>query len=90
MPLPLCSYTSSRHPPLPLLCEHSFVGSHGSDYGRFRHALDSGNLTVARAAAAGLEYVGFAEALELILQILEHELETYLRAAPFPGRHPPR
>jgi hypothetical protein len=55
----------------------SVRGLDGSDYGRFRHALDSGNLTVALAAAAGLEYVGLAEALELLLLISTSSLRGF-------------
>jgi hypothetical protein len=44
--------------------------SSGSAYGRFRRALDNGNLLAARAAAIELKHVGLAEALELTLLIL--------------------
>ena len=46
------------------MCEHAFVmASSGSAYGRFRRALDNGNLLAARAAATELEHGGLAEAL---------------------------
>jgi RecB family exonuclease len=52
--------------------------SSGSAYGRFRRALDNGNLLAATAAAAELKHV--AEALELTLLILAKE-PTRFRAA---------
>jgi hypothetical protein len=54
--------------------------SGGSAYGRFRLALDNGNLLAARAAAIELNHVGLAEALELTLLILAKE-PTRFRAA---------
>jgi hypothetical protein len=54
--------------------------SSGSAYGRFRRALDTGNLAVARANAVELKHVGLAEALELTLLILARE-PTLFRAA---------
>ena len=54
--------------------------SSGSAYGRFRRALDNGNLLAARAAASELNPVGLAEALELTLLILAKE-PTRFRAA---------
>ena len=54
--------------------------SSGSAYGRFRRALDNGNLLAARAAAVELNHVGLAEALELTLLILAKE-PTRFRAA---------
>src|SRR5687768_8080382 len=54
--------------------------STGGSYGRFRRALDNGNLLAARAAAIELKHVGLAEALELTLLILDKE-PTRFRAA---------
>jgi hypothetical protein len=54
--------------------------SSGSAYGRFRRALDTGNLAAARANAVELKHVGLAEALELTLLILAKE-PTLFRAA---------
>jgi hypothetical protein len=54
--------------------------SSGSAYGRFRLALDNDNLLAAKAAAAELQHVGLAEALELTLLILARE-PTRFRAA---------
>jgi hypothetical protein len=54
--------------------------SSGSAYGRFRRALDTGNLAAARANAVELKHVGLAEALELTLLILARE-PTLFRAA---------
>ena len=43
-----------------------FVTSQGSAYGRFRRALDGGNVTIALAAAAELDWVSLPDALELV------------------------
>jgi hypothetical protein len=48
---------------------------------RFRRALDRGNVTEALSAAAELQFVGLAEALELTLLMVEDEPEKYERAA---------
>jgi hypothetical protein len=58
-----------------------FVSSQGSPYGRFRRALDDGNATIALAAAADLEHVGLADALELLLIIQDAEPSRFERAA---------
>jgi hypothetical protein len=55
------------------------VTSQGSAYGRFRRALDTGNANL--AAAADLEHVGLADALELLLLMLESEPSRFERAA---------
>ena len=55
--------------------------SQGSPYGRFRHALDTGNATIALAAAADLPHVGLNEALELCLILCDQEPERFQRAA---------
>jgi hypothetical protein len=47
--------------------------SQGSAYGRFRRALDGGSATIALAAAADLTHVGLADALELLLLLLDSE-----------------
>jgi len=54
--------------------------SEGHPYARLRRSLDNGNLLAARAAAAELEHIGLAEALELTLLILAKE-PTRFRAA---------
>jgi hypothetical protein len=61
--------------------EHTFVTAQGSPWTRFRRALDHSNLLEAHAAAAELEHVGLAEALELTLLIAEQEPERLGRAA---------
>ena len=61
--------------------EHMFVTSKGSPYSRFRRALDGGNATIALAAAADLEHVGLADALELLLLIHDSEPSRFERAA---------
>jgi hypothetical protein len=53
----------------------------GSSYGRFRLALDNDNLLAARAAAAELNHVGLAEALEFTLLILAKEPARFRAAA---------
>jgi hypothetical protein len=55
--------------------------SSGSAYGRFRRALDNGNVLGARAAAIELKHVGLAEALELTLLILVKEPPIFRAAA---------
>jgi hypothetical protein len=62
-------------------CEHLFVTSQGSAYMRFRRALDRGNVTEALSAAAELQFVGLAEALELTLLLADGEDARYERAA---------
>jgi hypothetical protein len=57
------------------------VTSQGSDFGRFRRALDSGNLTVALVEARQLQHVGLGEALELVLLIRDQQPEKFTRAA---------
>ena len=48
---------------------------------RFRRALDRHNVTEALSAAAELQHVGLAEALELCLLFRDKALERYARAA---------
>jgi hypothetical protein len=60
--------------------EHLFVTSQGSAYGRFRRALDSGNATVALAAAAELDFVSLPDALELVLLLVD-DPKRFRRAA---------
>jgi hypothetical protein len=61
--------------------EHTFVTSEGSAYGRFRRALDTGNARIALAEAADLGHVGLADAVELLLLILDAEPSRFERAA---------
>jgi len=63
------------------LCEPTFVTSQGSPYGRLRRALDSGNATIALAAASEMPTVGLPEALELCLVLCDQEPEKFSRAA---------
>jgi hypothetical protein len=53
------------------LCEHAFVPSQGSAYGRLRRALDTRNPTIALAAAAELDFVSLPDALELVLLLVD-------------------
>lgn len=55
--------------------------SQGYDFGRFRRALDHGNVTEALSAASALPHVGLAEALELCLLLCDQEPEMFSRAA---------
>lgn len=45
-----------------MVYEHVFVTSQGSAYGRLRRALDTGNRTIALAAAAELDFVSLPDA----------------------------
>jgi hypothetical protein len=47
------------------------VTSQGSAYGRLRRALDTGNATIALAAAAELDYVSLPDALEIVLLLVD-------------------
>jgi hypothetical protein len=55
--------------------------SETSAYGRLRRALDTGNARIALAAAADLPQVGLADALELLLLLLDLEPARFERAA---------
>jgi hypothetical protein len=54
--------------------------SHGSAYSRFRRALDSGNLTMIRAAAADLPRIGLSDALRVCWAMREDDGGLYERA----------
>jgi hypothetical protein len=62
------------------LCEHLFVTSQGSAYGRLRRALDIRNPTIALAAAAELDFVSLPDALELVLLLVD-DPKRFRRAA---------
>lgn len=53
----------------------------GSAYGNFRRALDTGNLTLTRAAAAELSAVNLEDSLRIALLVCEREPENAERAA---------
>lgn len=55
--------------------------SEGHAYARFRRALDSRNATAALSAAAELEHVGLADALELCLLLRDRDPKRFDRAA---------
>jgi hypothetical protein len=57
-----------------------FVPIEGSPYARFRRALDSGNLTLIRSAAAELPQVSLDDALRVCLAVRNSEPESYERA----------
>jgi hypothetical protein len=62
-------------------CEHVFaMTSQGSAYTRFRRALQTGNLTLVRAAAAELPQVQLGDALDICLLLQGAEPESYERA----------
>ena len=52
----------------------------GSAYGRLRRALDTGNPTIALAAAAELDFVSLPDALELVLLLVD-DPKKFRRAA---------
>jgi hypothetical protein len=56
------------------------VTSQGSAYGRFRKGLDTGNPTIAPAAAAELDFVSLPDALEIVLLVID-EPKRFRRAA---------
>jgi hypothetical protein len=58
-----------------------FVTSQGSAYGRFRRAVDRGNVIAALSAASELPQLRLTEALELCLLLCDHEPERFSRAA---------
>jgi hypothetical protein len=64
----------------PGICEHAFVSIKGGPHARFRRALDSGNLTLIRSAAAELPQVSLEDALRICLAVRKAEPETYERA----------
>ncbi len=57
------------------------MSSTGSSYARFRRALQSGNLTLVRAAAAELPNVSLDDALHVCVLLRDREPERYERAA---------
>jgi hypothetical protein len=63
------------------VCEHAFVSIKGGSYQRFRRALEVGNPTLVRAAAAELPRVGLADALGICLVLLDGEPQTFPAAA---------
>jgi len=62
------------------LCEHAFVSVKGGSHARLKRALDSGNLTLIRSAAAELPQVPLEDALRICLAVGKAEPETYERA----------
>jgi hypothetical protein len=74
------AFVSGACPRASSLCEHLFVTSRGSAYGRFRRALDSRNATVAYATATELDFVSLPEALELVLLVVD-DPRRFRRAA---------
>ena len=62
-------------------CEHTFVTSQGSTHGRFRRALDRGQINFALEAAAELPNVALDEALQLCALLASTGDERFLAAA---------
>ncbi len=62
-------------------CEHAFVSIKGSSHARFRRALETGNPTLVLAAAAELRRVDLADALAIVLVLLDGRSPRYERAA---------
>jgi hypothetical protein len=62
-------------------CEHAFVSIKGGSYQRFLRALDIGNPTLVRAAAAELPQVGLEDALGICLVLLQAEPDRFPAAA---------
>ncbi len=58
-----------------------FLTSQGHAYAHFRRALDTGNGTMALAAAADLPHVALADALELCLVLRDSRPDRFERAA---------
>jgi hypothetical protein len=56
------------------------VNAQGSTYGRLCRALDTGNPTIALAAAAELDYVSLPDALEIVVLLVD-EPRKFRRAA---------
>ena len=63
------------------LWEHVFVSIKGGSYTRFRRALDTGNLTLVRAAAAELPRINLDDALRICLLVRGADPAYYERAA---------
>ena len=63
------------------VCEHVFVSIKGGSYQRFRRALEVGNPTLVRAAAAELPRVGLEDALGICLVFLDGEPARFPAAA---------
>jgi hypothetical protein len=57
-----------------------FVSIKGGSYARFRRALDGGNLTLVRAAAAELPSVNLEDALRICLLLRDADPSRYERA----------
>ena len=55
--------------------------SEGSAYMRFKRALAVGDLTLVRAAAAELPYIGIRDALHVCLLLRDGDAQLYERAA---------
>jgi hypothetical protein len=66
--------------PARAVCEHLFVSVKGGPYARFKRALETGNLTLIRSAAAELPQVSLEDALQVCLAVRRAEPETYERA----------
>ena len=59
---------------------NQFVSIDGSSYARFRRALETGNLTLVRAAAAELPSINLDDALRVCLLLRTADARLYERA----------
>jgi hypothetical protein len=60
---------------------HQVVSIKGGSYARFRRALETGNLTLVRAAAAELPTINLDDALSVCLLLRRVDAALYERAA---------
>ncbi len=65
-------------------CDHQFVSIKGGSYANFQRALDSGNLTMIRAAATELPAINLDGALTICVLVSEQRPE-HSNAPPFDG-----
>jgi hypothetical protein len=81
-PVRSCGGAAEHPSPIAIsICEHLFVPTKGGSYTRFRRALESGNLTLVRAAAAELPRVNLDDALRVCLLLRTADAAGYERAA---------
>ena len=65
---------------IPPPCEHVFVSTKGGSYARFRRALETGNITLVRAAASELPTINLDDALRICLLLRGADPSRYERA----------
>jgi hypothetical protein len=62
-------------------CEHAFVSTKGSPYGRFKRSLETRRLPVVLNAAAELPHVRLDDALEILILMAHEQDPRFDRAA---------